>query len=92
LRISREFDALSFCELDICPDELSGDRKFASATVDQRCETNPRGAAVIEKLGYVSLLIVFFAQGRIPAVDAQPAWPDLILGVLFIAAFVKTRS
>jgi len=48
--------------------------------------------AVIEKLGYVSLLIVFFAQGRIPAVDAQPAWPDLILGVLFIAAFVKTRS
>jgi hypothetical protein len=48
--------------------------------------------AVIEKLGYVSMLIVFYAQGRIPAVDAQPAWPDLILGLLFVMAFVKTAS
>jgi len=48
--------------------------------------------AMIEKFGYVSLLIVLYAQGRIPAVDAQPAWPDLILGLLFITAFVKTRA
>jgi len=48
--------------------------------------------AVIEKLGYVAMLIVFYAQGRIPAVDAQPAWPDLILGLLFVMAFVKTAS
>lgn len=48
-------------------------------------------AAVVEKLGYVSMLIVMRAQSRISAVDAQPAWPDLLLGLLFIAAFVKTR-
>ena len=48
-------------------------------------------AAVIEKLGYVSMLIVMRAQSRISALDAQPAWPDLALGLCFIAAFVKTR-
>jgi hypothetical protein len=48
-------------------------------------------AAVFEKLGYVSMLILMRAQSRIPPLDAQPAWPDLALGLLFIAAFVKTR-
>ena len=48
-------------------------------------------AAVIEKLGYVSMLIVMRAQSRISALDAQPAWPDLALGLCFIAAFVKAR-
>lgn len=48
-------------------------------------------AAVFEKLGYVSMLFVMRAQSRISALDAQPALPDLILGLLFIAAFVKTR-
>ena len=48
-------------------------------------------AAVVEKLGYVSMLIVMRGQSRISALDAQPAWPDLVLGLFFIAAFVKTR-
>jgi hypothetical protein len=47
--------------------------------------------AMFEKLGYVSMLILMRAQSRISALDAQPAWPDLVLGLLFVAAFVKTR-
>jgi hypothetical protein len=47
---------------------------------------------IIEKLGYVSTLIVLYSQGRIPTIDAQPAPPDLLLGILFIVAFVKTRG
>jgi hypothetical protein len=47
--------------------------------------------AMFEKLGYVAMLIVMRAQSRISALDAQPAWPDLVLGLLFVAAFVKTR-
>jgi hypothetical protein len=49
-------------------------------------------AAILEKLGYVATLIVLYTRGRISAIDAQPAWPDLVLGLLFIAAFVKTRD
>ena len=48
--------------------------------------------ATIEKLGYVATLIVLFSQARIPAVDAQAAVPDGLLGLLFIAAFVKTAT
>jgi hypothetical protein len=48
--------------------------------------------ATIEKLGYVATLIVLFSRARIPAVDAQAAVPDGLLGLLFIAAFVKTAT
>jgi len=48
--------------------------------------------SIIEKLGYVSMLLIFYSRGRIPAIDAQPAWPDMLLGILFIVAFVKTRA
>ena len=47
--------------------------------------------AIIEKLGYVGTLVVLRSQGRISATDASPAWPDLLLGILFIVAFAKTR-
>ena len=46
--------------------------------------------AIIEKLGYVAILAVLRSQARISAEDAAAAWPDLLLGILFIAAFVKT--
>jgi hypothetical protein len=46
---------------------------------------------ILEKFGYVATLAVLHAQGRISSVDASPAAPDLLLGILFIAAFVKTR-
>ena len=48
--------------------------------------------AVIEKLGYVGTLLVLRGQTRISAIDVQPALPDLLLGILFIVAFVKTRG
>jgi hypothetical protein len=47
---------------------------------------------IVEKLTYVITLAVLYAQARIPAVDAQAAVPDLLLGILFIIAFVKTRA
>jgi hypothetical protein len=47
--------------------------------------------AVIEKLGFVTTLLLLYSQARVPAIDAQAAVPDGLLGLLFIAAFVKTR-
>jgi len=49
-------------------------------------------AAIIEKLGYVSTLAILFSQSRISAIDTQPIVPDLVLGILFIVSFVKTRT
>lgn len=50
------------------------------------------GLAVLLPLyGLMTTLILFYASGRISALDAQPAWPDGLLGVLFIVAFVVTR-
>jgi hypothetical protein len=46
---------------------------------------------IVEKLGYVGTLLVLYRQGRISAMDASPAIPDLVLGILFIVAFVKAR-
>jgi len=48
--------------------------------------------AILEKLGYVGTLIVMYLGARIPAADTQPVVPDLLLGVLFIVAFVRTRN
>jgi hypothetical protein len=45
---------------------------------------------IVEKLGYVATLAVLYGQGRIAAADASPAVPDLLLGILFIAAYAKT--
>jgi len=47
--------------------------------------------AMIEKLGLVVTLAVLYSQGRVPAVDFQAALPDGTIGLLFIAAFLKTR-
>jgi hypothetical protein len=47
--------------------------------------------SIVEKLGYVATLTVLYATGRISNLDVQPVWPDLTLGVLFIAAWVATR-
>lgn len=46
---------------------------------------------MLEKFGYVATLAVLYGQGRIPVADAQAAIPDGLLGLLFIAAFLKTR-
>jgi hypothetical protein len=48
--------------------------------------------AMIEKLGYVSTLAFLYSQSRISALDVQPAFPDGLLGILFIVAFLRTRT
>jgi hypothetical protein len=48
--------------------------------------------SIVEKLGHVVTVTVLYSQARISAIDAQAALPDLLLGILFIAAFVKTRT
>jgi hypothetical protein len=47
---------------------------------------------VIEKLGHVAGVAVLYGQARISAADAMAAGPDLLLGLLFVAAFVKTPA
>mgnify|MGYP001321874919 CR=1 FL=1 len=47
--------------------------------------------AILEKLGYVTTLVVLFAAGRLSLLDLQPALPDGILGALFLVAFAVTR-
>jgi uncharacterized PurR-regulated membrane protein YhhQ (DUF165 family) len=47
--------------------------------------------SMLEKFGYVMTLAVLYGQTRISATDAQAAVPDLLLGILFIVAFAKTR-
>jgi len=48
--------------------------------------------AILEKFGWVATLAVLYGQSRISAIDAQAAIPDLALGILFLAAFVKTGA
>ena len=48
--------------------------------------------AILEKFSYVATLGVLFGQGRIASADAAAAVPDGLLGLLFILAFVKTRT
>ena len=48
--------------------------------------------AAIEKLGWVTILAVLFWCGRISSADAQSAVPDLLLGILFIASLLTTRT
>jgi hypothetical protein len=48
--------------------------------------------SILEKLGYVATVAVLYARGRIFPEDASAAAPDLLLGVLFIVAFARTRS
>jgi hypothetical protein len=45
---------------------------------------------ILEKLGHVTTVAVLYGQSRVSATDAQAAVPDLLLGILFIAAFAKT--
>jgi hypothetical protein len=47
--------------------------------------------SMFEKFSYVVTLVVLYNQARISAADFQAAIPDLLLGSLFLAAFVKTR-
>jgi hypothetical protein len=48
--------------------------------------------AILEKLGWVAGLAVLHGQGRVSTADAQALWPDLLIGILFIAAFARTPA
>ena len=47
--------------------------------------------SMFEKFSYVVTLMVLYNQARISAADFQAAVPDVILGILFVVSFVKTR-
>jgi hypothetical protein len=47
-------------------------------------------AAILEKAGYVLAIAVLFLQDRVGSVMLAPAAIDLVLGVLFLTAFLKT--
>lgn len=47
--------------------------------------------AIVEKLGHVTTVATLHARGAISFDDAMTAAPDLVLGALFVVAFVKTR-
>ena len=44
--------------------------------------------AILEKLGHVATVTTLYARGAIAADDAMTAAPDLVLGLLFVAAFI----
>ena len=46
--------------------------------------------SVVEKLGHVAGVAMLYGQGRLPAVDATTAAPDVVLRVLLIVAFAVT--
>ena len=48
--------------------------------------------SIIEKFGWVAVLIVLHEQARLSFADFTPAVPDFLLGVLFIVAFAKTST
>jgi hypothetical protein len=49
-------------------------------------------AAILEKFVYVISMGVLYLQGRLQGSQLLPAGPDLALGILFVAGFLKTGS
>jgi hypothetical protein len=50
------------------------------------------GAAVVEKFGYVATLSVLYVKGLLAFGQFAVGIPDLVLGILFVAAFLKTST
>jgi len=48
--------------------------------------------SVFEKLSYATALVVLYLQHRIHAADLVFAATDFVLGLLFVAAYFKTRD
>lgn len=47
--------------------------------------------AVLEKISYATAVVALYLQQKMHAADLVLAGADLILGLLFVAAFLKTR-
>ena len=48
--------------------------------------------SVLEKFGYAAAVITLHLQGRMRASDVPLGVMDLFLGILFLAAFAKTKN
>jgi len=48
--------------------------------------------ALLEKFGYIATLSVLYAKGQLEFGQFAVVIPDFILGLLFIAAFLKTKT
>jgi len=48
--------------------------------------------SIVEKVGFVVVAAVLLSKARISTDDAMVAAPDLLLAILFIAAFVMTAK
>jgi hypothetical protein len=48
--------------------------------------------SMLEKLGYIVTVAILYGQSRLSAPDASTAIPDVLLLILFVAAFIKTRA
>ena len=46
--------------------------------------------SIIEKFGYVLTVAVLYSHAGMSSADATTAAPDLLLGILFMAAFART--
>lgn len=49
-------------------------------------------AALLEKFGYIATLGVLYAQGQLQVGQFAVTGPDFVLGLLFLAAFLKTKG
>ena len=47
--------------------------------------------AMIEKFGHVAMIATLYARGWLTAQQSLVNLPDLILGTLFVIAFLRTR-
>lgn len=61
---------------------LSGDLRYRPLMV----------AAILEKFLYIATMGVLYAQGRLQFGQLVIVSPDLVLGLLFAVAFVRTRD
>jgi hypothetical protein len=48
--------------------------------------------SIFEKASYVVTLLLLYSQARVSSADAMAAVPDSLLGILFVAAFLKTGN
>jgi hypothetical protein len=47
---------------------------------------------MVEKFGYTASLTVLYLQGRLHPSDLTFGAVDLLLGILFVVAFVRTKK
>jgi len=48
--------------------------------------------AMVEKFGYVATLTVLYGQGRLALGQFAVCGPDFVLGLLFVASFLRTSQ